>query len=310
MNIFESLVNVNTAPGAEYAAAKIITKALKSICTEAKTDALGNLIVRIGNDTEISEKTAIFVPMDAPGLVITYISDNGTVRVAPLGNIDYKSICCSDVTNGKITGVLLPDGSDTDSVDKSYVNFGFNNAAEARCALSEGDVLFFSKSAVALENGVFSGVGLGNKAAVSAVCMATEKIIKDKCIYLVFCSQSSLYQRGSYPAAFGVKPDKALCITPFGGKNFGVKVLDKSLVCDAELTDKAYKAATKFSENAERIVLPNEMSDAGKVQSAFIGVRVASILLPVKNLGSTAETVGFSDIAVLSDIIAEFLNNI
>lgn len=310
MNIFEALINANTAPGAEGAVSEIIAEALKDTASEIKTDTLGNLIVKIGNDTENAEKTAIFVPMDAPGLVVTYINDNGNVRVAPLGNIDYKSVCYGNVTNGKITGLLLPDGGDSAGVDKSFADFGFTTGTEAREHVSEGDVLFFSKPALALKNGVFSGIGLGNKAAVSAVCMAAKKIRSDKCVYLVFCAQSALYQRGSYSAAFGVKPDKALCIAPYNCKNFSVKVLDKSLVCDETLTDKAYEAAVKYSENAERIVSPNEMSDAGKIQSAFTGVRVASIMMPAKNLGTTAETVSISDVTTLSDIIAEFLNNI
>ena len=52
------------------------------------------------------------------------------------------------------------------------------------------------------------------------------------------------------------------------------------------------------------------MSDAGKVQSAQQGVRTASVMLPVKNLGSLVETVSQKDICILSDVITEALNNI
>ena len=310
MNIFEALSNAHSAPGAEKGAMDVIKEYFNGKASEITSDSMGNLIVRLGEDAENTEKTAIFASVDAPGLVVTYIEDNGTVKVSSLGKCDYRSACCSIVTNGRITGILVPDNGEADSADKSHVNFGFKDCKEAESELSQGDVLFFKSPLVSLKNGVSAGVGLCDKAIAAAMCMAAEKFVSCKCIYLVFCTQGELMGRGAYPAAFGVKPDKALCIAPGTGKSFAVKVLDKTLVCDKELTDRLYDVTCKHAKDAVKRVYPTEMSDASKVQSAYSGIKVASLIFPAGNLGSLVETVSDADIKTASEIIAEFLNNI
>ena len=307
MDIFESLTKALTAPGAESGFADVIKEYFKE--ENASVDALGNLIVKAGNN-DTAEKIAVVVPIDIPGLVVTYIEDDGRVKVAPLGRCDYRSAAFSHVTNGNITGLLLPCAGDSDSIDKSYVNFGFKDRKEAESELSEGDVLFFERAVTELKNGKFCGAGLGVKSVASAVCEAFHKLAADKCVYFVFCTQSELTGRGAYPAAFGVRPEIALCVAPYSGKNFSVKVLDKSLVCDRELTEKLYSCAEKYVENIGRYVSDSEMSDAAKVQSACTGVRVAALMFPVENAHTLAETVTKENIGILSDITAEFLNNI
>ena len=309
MDIFERLTKALTAPGAESGFADVIKEYFKEKNASFCTDALGNLIVKTGKD-ENGKKIAVFVPMDAPGLVVTYIEDDGRVKVAPLGKCDYRSAAFSRVTNGNVTGVLLPSGADSDSVDKSYVNFGFKDRSEAEKELSEGDVLYFEGGVTKLKNGRFCGAGLGIKAVSAAVCKAYEKLSSDKSVCFVFCTQSELAGRGAYPAAFGIKPDIALCIAPYNGKNFSVKVLDKTLVCDRELTEKLYSCAEKYAENTGRYVSASEMSDAAKVQSASTGVRVAAVMFPIENAGTLAEAVTTENIDALAGITAEFLNNI
>lgn len=309
MDIFESLTNALTAPGAESGALDIIKEYFKEKNASVCTDALGNLIVKTGND-EKSEKLAVFVPIDAPGLVVTYIEQDGKVKVAPLGKCDYRSAAFSHVTNGNVNGILLPCTGDSDCVDKSYVDFGFKDRSEAERELSEGDVLYFEGGVTELKNGRYCSAGLGVKAVAAAVCKAYEKLSCDKCVYFVFCTQSELTGRGTYPAAFGVKPDTALCIAPYNGKNFSVKILDKTLVCDRELTEKLYGFAEKYAENVGRYVSAHEMSDAAKVQSASTGVRVAALMFPIENAGTLAESVTSESIGTLADITAEFLNNI
>lgn len=312
MKIFEKLCSCLTAPGKEQKIAQAIKEYFGEKANDIYTDNLGNLIVRIGDEGENKEKTAVFASIDAPGLVVTYIEENGKVKVSALGNCDYRSACCSTVTNGIISGILVPDNKESDSVDKSHADFGFVSRKEAEEMMSVGDVLFYNNAVAELQNGIFAGVGLGMRAVVTAVCLASEKFIKndDKCVYFVFCTQSLLYNRGAYPASFGVDCSKALCVSAFSGKKIGVKVLDKSLVCDKELTDIVYASAKKVTENVEKIVSSTEMSDAGKVQSANAGVRTASVMLPVKNLGSLAETVCEKDIRIMAEVITEALNNI
>lgn len=307
-NIFEKLSASLSAPGAEKMTAGIIAEYFESEGYCVKTDNMGNVIAETGTD---GEKTAVFVPMDIPGLVVTYIEDSGLVRTAPLGTYDFRSACYAPVTDGRITGVFEPEEGGT-SFEKSHVDFGFADRAEAEKEIMPGDVLFYAKNAVKLKNGMTAGTGTAVSACIASVCRAARQTEKNsgKRICFVFCAQSFLNQRGAGPAAFGANPQKALCISPYDGKSIAVKILDKSLVCDRELSDVLFDCALKYDEKAVRLVKADEMSDAGKVSQAFCGIRTASLMLPAKNLGTSAEIVKESDIDALSKITVQFLNNI
>ena len=315
MDIFEKIVSANTAPGEESEVREIIQNFLSPYADEIYTDKTGNLVAVFDGGKDESGKTedvAVFASMDVPGLIVTYIEDNGHIKVSPIGNCDYRSVCCSVVTNGKISGVLMPESESSDKVTMSYVDFGFENAQEAGAHISLGDTLFFNTTVTALENGFISGAGLAVKACTSAVCLAAKETLckAGKRIYFVFCCKSSLDSIGAAQTAYQINPDKALCVAPYSGKDFAVKILDGKTMCDQKLTAIAEGAITAKGYTAKRYVGEKDEGDASRVFTSGQGVKTASILMPSKYRGSLAETVQTNNISALSGIITEFLNNI
>lgn len=314
MEFLDALLKTNTASGAEKNVADAIKQKLTGIADSISTDKCGNLIICIdgGEKDGKKETIAVFSAIDAPGLIATYIEDNGNVRVAPLGKCDFVSICHAKVTNGKITGILLPHSADSKAVTECYAYFGFKDGTEAKTHISQGDVLFFESAPVSLANSFISGVGAGTKACAAAVVSAAEQVTrqKGKCFYFVFTAQSELMLRGSYQAAYAVNADKALCLEPYLGKDFAVKVCDKSVVCDEALTEALEESAKQCSTDIKRYVSADGLSDASRVQCAGIGTKTASLLMPSNHLGTLTETVNHGDAEQLSRIILQFLNNI
>ncbi len=314
MEFLDALLKINTASGAEKSVTDVIKQRLLPVADSISTDKCGNLIICIdgGEYDGKKETTAVFSAVDAPGLIVTYIEDNGNIRVAPLGKCDFKSICHARVTNGKIAGILIPDSTDSQTVAECYAYFGFKDGAEAKTHLNQGDVLFFESAPVSLANGFVSGVGAGAKACAAAMVEAAEQVKKQKgkCFYFVFTAQSELMLRGSYQASFAVNADKALCLEPYAAKEFAVKVCDKSVVCDEALTDILEQSAKQCSTDIKRYVSADGLSDASRVQCAGVGTKTASLLMPSKYLGTLTETVNSGDAQQLSRIILQFLNNI
>lgn len=315
MEIFEKILAVNTASGEEKEVREIIKEYLEPNADRIYTDKTGNLIAVYDggcDKTGKTEKIAVFAPMDAAGLIVTYIESNGHIKAASLGKCDYRSACCSIVTNGKISGVLVPECESSDSVNSSYVDFGFDSAQEAEKFISQGDTLFFKTAVTELENGYICAPGLASKACTSGVCLAAVNTVRKqgKCIYYVFCTKSSLDSRGAAQTSFQIAPDKALCVSSYSGKEFGVKIIDARTVCDRELSDELEKAIIAKGKVAKRYVSEKEDGDVSRIVSSGKGVKTASILLPSEYKGSLAEKVRTENVRLLSDIITEFLSNI
>lgn len=315
MDIFEKIVTANTAPGEESEVREIIQDFLSPYADEIYTDKTGNLIAVFdgGKDQDGKKQNiAVFSSMDVPGLIVTYIEDNGHVKVSPIGKCDYRSVCCSVVTNGTISGLLVPESESSDKVTTSYVDFGFKNAEEAGAHISQGDTLFFKTTVTALENGFISAPGLAVKACTWSVCLAAKETVRNtgKRIYFVFCCKSALDSRGAAQTAYQINPDKALCIAPYSGKDFAVKILDGKTMCDQKITAIAENAITAKGYTVKRYVSEKDEGDVSRVFTSGQGVKTASILMPSKYGGSLAETVQKDNISALSGIITEFLNNI
>ena len=315
MEIFEKMLAANTASGEENAVREIIKEYLEPNADRIYTDKTGNLIAVYDggcDETGKTEKIAVFAPMDAEGLIVTYIESNGHIKVSSLGKCDYRSVCCSIVTNGKISGVLVPESESSDSVNSSYVDFGFESAQEAEKFISQGDTLFFKAAVAELENGYICAPGLASKACVTAACLAAVNTVRKqgKCIYYVFCTKSALDSRGAAQTSFQIAPDKALCVSSYSGKEFGVKIVDAGTVCDKELSDALEKAIISQGKEAKRYVSQKEAGDASRVFTSGMGVKTASVLMPSEYKGSLSEKVRTENVHLLSDIITEFLNNI
>ncbi len=308
--ILESLLKVNTASGSTEKANEIIKKELSGVADDIYTDNLGNLIVRIGDEGKPA--TTVFAPADKPALIVTYIEENGCIRVHPLGSVDFRSACYSPVTNGTLSGILYPDSAEADKFSASHADFGFCDAKEARSCICEGDVLFFENPPVSLQNGLVSGVGLSSLGCAQACCIAAKNVVKDnnKCFYFVFICEDSLQHRSVSPAAFGINPVIAVCLEAYEGKNIAAKVADKSFVATPQMTQKLIESAQKCQIELKKHVFSDENGYASRVQSVFNGVKTASLLLPAKHSGSLCETVNKSDIEALSAITVQFLNNI
>ena len=277
-------------------------------------DNMGNVIVSVkAKDENSKEKVAVFCPMDMPELIVTYIEKDGRIRIAPLGKYDLGEVLGKRVTNGEIIGILTAQQADTKDFEKAFVNFGFENECQAEeRGILQGTILSFAPSHTYLENQSACSLGAGKLACVNALCMAISEIksIADKEYFFVFCAQSLLGGRGAAPTAYKINADKALCISTHEGKRLAVRISDKSFTADKDLAQSVILASGQAGIELERIVIPDETSDAVFVQSAAGATKTASISFPVEYKGGFCEVVRKKDIQNLAALILQCLNNI
>ncbi len=310
MSTINTFLNINTASGAENGLISKIKEYLEEKNYDTYTDKCGNLIAKKGSG---EKKAAVFTNVDAAGLIVTFIEDNGCVRVSPLGGIDFRSALYAKISSedGSVSGLLLPDAADSAWFDRTYASFGFSSGDEAKSHFSQGDIIYFDSDAAFLKNGNMYAHGAGVKSCAAAMCDAAESVVaEDTETVFVFCVQKELGLRGAYQAAFSEEPDVSLVVEPYDGDREGLKILDKTMTASEEVTEKIEKAADACGVELKRTVNVQSVSDASRVQSAGHGAKTGVLLMPTKNIGTVREQVNAEKITNISHVISEFLNNI
>ena len=128
-------MNVPGAPSREALIADKLSEMIKPYVDEVNKDPLGNVIAVKHGKAKEKQKIMFCAHMDEIGFIVTYIQDNGLVRVTSAGYIDYiaASNCRVRFENGTV-GVLCPEGKTEPKdlkADKFYIDLGVKTKKEA-----------------------------------------------------------------------------------------------------------------------------------------------------------------------------------
>src|SRR3712207_763610 len=126
-NLLQRLVESFKVSGHEEGIRAIIKEELKSINGEVKEDKLGNLIFKMGDG---KEKLMISTSMDEVGLMVTYIEDNGFIRVANIGDINSSSILNKKVIFKNGTIGRIGSSKEKPEVEDVFIDLGLKSKEE------------------------------------------------------------------------------------------------------------------------------------------------------------------------------------
>ena len=192
--------------------------------TDIRTDANGNIIASIGR-TDSKDVIMLEAHNDTIGFVVTFIDENGFLKLSNCGGTDRRVLPGSRVNVlGKkhIRGIVcclpphLSDGGEDKAPDADgiYVDTGLAKS-ELEKYVSAGDKVAVYSKPEKLIGKRFKAAGLDNKAGVAVLIRASQLIKKQKtdiCIKIVLSSQEETGLVGSRTAGFSVKPDCALVV--------------------------------------------------------------------------------------------------
>ena len=120
-DILKKLIATPSISGRESKLAQMLSEMIAPFVDESRVDAMGNLIAcRRGTAGKDAKKLLLCAHMDEIGLVATAIEDNGYIRIAPIGGINFVSAAyCKVVFENGTKGVLVPESkiSDTKKAD-------------------------------------------------------------------------------------------------------------------------------------------------------------------------------------------------
>ncbi|MGY0373893.1 peptidase M42 [Clostridium sp. JNZ J1-5] len=325
--LIERLLNSFGVSGRESSIKNIIKseieaiKISKKLNMEVKEDAVGNIIIRLGNGRE---KFMICTHVDNGGILATMIENNGFIRAYPIGNIKPEKLVRTLVKFEN--GVLgrIDSAKDKPSKDDLFIDLGVTSKEVATNQIKEGDVAEVV-GYIMNSNGRVMAPNLHSRLACYIVLEVIKKINDfdnlDKEMYFVFSTQMETGFKGAIAAAYEIKPNAAIVLDALESEDFIggkgaikldkgpiVSIFDKSLVIHHEVREIIENAAQRANVNIQYSI-GTEKNEGGVIHKEVGGIKTGMIGVPCRYMYTQEEMISLKDVNSTIDLIYSIVNS-
>lgn len=324
-----ALCRADGASGNEGNAAETALSMLREYCPEAEI-IHGNVIGTLGETDESKPTLVLDAHIDQVGFIVTYMTDDGFIKVGDLGGIDRRLLPAQNVTvHGKrdIKGVIcsvpphLSDGEKVLKMSDVAVDCGMSKA-ELEEIVSPGDTITYDIDCRELLGQRITARSLDDRCGVAAILLALDILKEHSTAYnvtVIFSSQEELGERGAKIGAFRIDPDIALAVdVSFGlsdseerekcgelgkGAMIGIspclsRDISDRLISTARVVEIPYQIEVmngSTGTNVDRYSVNRE------------GAKTCTISIPLRNMHTPAEVIDLRDVRAAAELIAEFV---
>lgn len=348
MELLAQLTQTPSVPGREDRVRDLIRKYITAakLFDEISVDAMGSLIgirrprPKKGKPAENPVKVMLAAHMDQIGFLVSFISDEGFLRINPVGGFDNRNLFARRVkvctSTGDLVGVMNPAGRPIHIASEEekrkipeitdfFIDLGLPGK-EVKEKVRLGDMVVLDGPFAEVGNYVTSQC-LDNRVGCWAQIRAIEKLKHHTCeVHAVWTVQEEVGLRGAGPAAFAVAPDIGIscdttlcCKTPgvpeeqrvtLPGEGVCLKVMDSSTLPDIRLTEEIEEIAAKKGIKCQRGLLPRGGQDGAMIQRSRGGVRTAVFACPIKYIHTITEMAHKTDLESYPALLAAYLESI
>lgn len=334
IKVLEQLCSAAGVSGGEFPASAAALGLLGKYADKAEIDAFGNVIGYIGCDGDNESKPLLLLDahIDRIGLVVTYIEEDGFLKVGKCGGIDRRTLLAQTVTiYGKepVKGIIstLPPHVASDSgkaakLEDIVIDTGLSEE-KAKELISQGDLVTI--------DGVFSKLGenrvcspaVDDRAGVAALLYAAELLQAEKelpyRVAIQFAAQEEVGCRGAVISTFNINPDFAIAVDVSFAQSKGVepskagKLGNGPMIGIAAPLDR--EMFRSFVDIAKEKEIPYQIegmgsstgTDADDIAVSRGGVRTGLVSIPQRYMHTPCEVVETQDIENTGRLIAEFV---
>ncbi len=321
--------------GREAAVRKYVIAALQKSPTEKEitVDPLGNVLCSIKGKHRPAKKLLFSAHMDEVGLIVTHITDQGYLHFATVGGMDAAVLCGRRVRIGDVIGVIgckaihlcgKEEAEKQPKADELLIDIGAATAEEAKSMVKPGDMAVFYAPFNEMQKLVVSKALDDRAGCVLLLELAQETPLYD--ITLAFTVQEEVGLRGAGPAAFAVKPDIAVVVETTTAADIAdvtgdkqvcsvgagpvVSFMDKATLYDADLYAKIRAIAdVNGIPNQTKTVIAGG-NDAGAIQRAAVGARVAAVSLPCRYIHSPSSVLSMQDMEHARQLLLKLIEEL
>lgn len=327
-----SLADTSGVSGDEKAAAELALSYLKEYtddCFIKNNNVVGRLGAKGGKP-----RVLIDAHIDRIGMVVTYITEDGFLKVSNCGGIDRRLLFAQQVTVlGKqpVAGIIcsMPphlekDESTVPEMEDICIDIGMTKA-QAEQVVSLGDKIVFTSHCQNMQGDKITGAALDDRSGVGAILRALELVKNDdlECeVAVLFSAQEEVGERGAKIAAYEIDPDIAIAVDV----SFALTADDKEEKCgkmgkgcmigfspvlDRELSEKMKELAEENSLPYQIEVMAGETgTNADRFSVNNSGAKAVTLSIPLKYMHTPVEVISLSDVESTAQLIAAYLREV
>lgn len=333
-DIKQALMSISSAfgvSGYENSVHERVIFHLEKYAKEIKIDKMQNLIAYV-NEQKADRKTILIdAHLDQIGFVITYIDDNGFIKLGELGRSDTRLFPAQSVTiygKEQLKGVIasLPphvknDSKKTPKLDEIYIDTGLSKA-ELEKKVKLGDAVLIDSTPVEMLNDRFYGRAFDNRCGVVSVLYALSLLCKKQlnCNLVVqFSSQEEVGTRGAMTGTFKINPDEAIVVDVSFGKTpelslehtaelgSGVMIGFSSVLSKRLSKDFVKLAADENIPYTIEVMASSTGTNADPISQTNAGVEAVTLSIPLRYMHTPVEVIDISDVKNTGELIAKYI---
>lgn len=314
-------------------ASEIVINAVKPFAPDAYIDRLGSIVAPIVPAKEGCGHLLLDAHIDEIGFVVTSIDADGFLHVGKAGGPDLRILLGHEVTvfgRKTLFGVFCcrpphlssaEDYKKAPEIDELAVDIGFTKE-KAEELVAPGDFITLHREPHMLENGLFTGKALDNRAGVAAVLRAIELLhgnLPQIGLTAVFSMSEEIGERGATAAAFTVAPTQAIVIdTSFAmtpdaprekcGELCKGPMIGISPVLSSKVTEKLFALAKEQSIPYQTEVMGGTTGTNSDVVSVTRdGVRTGLLSVPLRYMHTANEIIALEDVENTARLTAAYI---
>ncbi|MBE6782786.1 MAG: M42 family metallopeptidase [Ruminococcaceae bacterium] len=297
-------------------------------------DNLGNLIVEKKGKKKPQNKIMIDAHTDEVGLIVSYITSDGFLKIHNVGSINAKVLLGRTVKVNGLTGVVgikpvhlvsKDKSKDIPEKDSLYIDIGASTKEEAEKYVSLGDsVTFDSDWSEFGENNEFIKAKALDDRLGCAIMLEMLLEEQEYDLTFTFTVQEEVGCRGAIVATNRVNPDYAIaleCTTASDingvsgekrvcslGGGAVVSFMDGGTVYQKDLYRKAMDIAEDSNINAQTKTMIAGGNNASQIHKSACGVKTLAVSVPCRYLHSPSCVVKKSDVSDVKNLVVKLIS--
>ncbi len=325
-----SLSEISGTSGSESKAAQLALGMLREYCPDAEI-INGNVTGKFGTHREGLPSLLLDAHIDQIGFAVTYITDDGFIKVGNIGGIDRRLLPAQPVVvhgsrdiKGVICSVpphLTSGGSEVLEIDDVAIDTGLTKE-ELEKLVSLGASVTFDVTCRDLIGSRITGGALDDRCGVASILYALELLKDSDLAYnvtVLFSTQEEVGERGAKIGAFEINPDIALAVDV----SFAYAIGEEESKCgylgkgpmigispslSREISDELINTA-KSADIPYQIEVMSGLTgtNADRFSVNRCGAKACTVSIPLRNMHTPVEVIDITDAEQTAKLLAAYI---